>query len=176
MNIHDIEEEIRSCNECGKRGKAVPGEGNPKAGIMLVGEAPGKKESETGRPFVGRAGKYLDRLLGNAGIKRKEIYITSPVKRYPGKRRPTKEEIRHGTKHLEKQIKAVSPEIIVLMGNVAAQALLPEEKIESTKDHGRMIKKGGRNYLITVHPAAAMRFPRLQKMIESDFRKLKELT
>jgi len=163
--------EIERCAQCkkGKTGLPVPGEGDEHAKVMFIGMAPGKEEAKTGRPFVGRSGKLLTELLESIGIRRKDVYITSPVKYYPGNRNLKKSEIRHGTVHLLKQIKAVSPGIIVLMGNVAVQALLPDEKIRVTKDHGRFIGK----YFITFHPAAALRFPRIRRIMEKDFNRLK---
>jgi DNA polymerase len=172
MGLDSIGKEIRNCSKCKGIGKPVPGEGPDDARIVLVGMAPGKKESETGRPFVGRSGTFLDKMLEKAGINRDEVYITSPVKYYPGDRNLRKEEISHGASHLKKQIDIIEPEIIVLMGAVAAKALLPDENIKVTDDHGRTFRKDGIMYIITFHPAAGMRFPEMGKMMESDFRKL----
>lgn len=157
------------CKECkkGKYGLPVIGEGSPNARIMFVGEAPGKEESKTGRPFVGRSGRLLTKMLHDIGIERKDVYITSPVKYYPGKRRLRKEEIIHGAMHLRKQIEEISPEIIVLMGKTAVTALMDED-IKVTRDHGKFFGR----FFITFHPAAALRFPKIMRLMENDLRKL----
>lgn len=175
--LRRIAGEIKRCSECrrNKSGLPVPGEGNPDARIMLVGEAPGPEESKTGRPFVGRSGKFLDRMLGLIGIERGDVFITSPVKYYPGRRAPTKEEVEHGSIHLKKQVEVISPEIVVLLGNVAVKAAFPEEKISLKKMHGKKIESRGRIYFVTFHPSAAMRFPEIRKFMEEDFRKLKRI-
>lgn len=179
--LKDIAREIKRCVECrkGKQGLPVPGEGPPHAKLMFVGMAPGKEEAETGRPFIGRSGKLLTRMLKSVGIDRKKVYVTSPVKYYPGNRRLYKAEIEHGARHLRKQIDAISPKIIVLMGNVAVKALLPDKKPSAMKDHGKIIrKKIGRKeiiYFLTFHPAAALRFKRIRMLMKKDFLKLKAL-
>jgi len=168
-----IAEEIKRCKECkkGKYGLAVPGEGNPNAKIVFVGEAPGYTESKTGRPFIGRAGKFLTKLLNSVGIKRENVFITSPVKYYPGRRAPTKKEIMHGMLHTRKQIEIIDPRVIVLLGKVAIFAFLGDKKISEI--HGKVIKKD-RIYFPTFHPSAAMRFPKIKKLMEADFKKLKK--
>ena len=97
---HDIEHCV-ICKE-GKSGKAVPGEGNPDADVVFLGEAPGKTEALTGRPFVGRSGKLLRGLIADAGLKDKEVFITSPVKYLPDRGTPTTQDIAHGRFHLLK--------------------------------------------------------------------------
>jgi uracil-DNA glycosylase family 4 len=171
-----ITQEIKNCKECqkDKSGKAVPGEGNPGAKIVFVGEAPGATEAKTGRPFVGPSGKYLTGLLTSIGINRKEVYITSPVKYFPGRRAPTSKEIEHGRVHLLKQLKIIKPKIIVLLGNVAMQAVLGE-KLKVFKNHGQVIKKDKTYYFLTFHPSAARRFTRVRLLMEKDFHKLQQL-
>ncbi|MEK7166392.1 MAG: uracil-DNA glycosylase [Patescibacteria group bacterium] len=173
----DLAKEIEECHECKKDtlGMAVPGEGNPDAKIAFIGEAPGKTEAETGRPFVGRSGKLLRSLIREVGLTEKEVYITSPVKRLPKKGTPTDKQITHGRKHLIKQLQVINPEIIVLLGSVAVRAIL-DEKLPVLKRHGEIVKKNGRNYFLTLHPAAAIRFVKFKKIIISDFAKLKPLT
>lgn len=185
-SLSAIAREIKRCTECkrGKSGRAVPGEGNPRARVMFVGEAPGREEAKTGRPFVGRSGKFLTGLLASIGVDRKEVFITSPVKYYPASagrnplrrakargRAPTDREIRHGKIHLEKQIAAIQPRIIVLMGRVAHKALLGDVKI--SRVHGKTMRRDGLLYFSTFHPAAALRFPRVKRLIKKDFKKLK---
>lgn len=174
--LQRISSEIENCTECrkGKSGKAVPGEGNPEAEIIFIGEAPGSEEAKTGRPFVGRSGKYLTNLLSSIGIDRKDVYITSPVKYFPGRRVPNPKEIEHGKTHLLKQLAVIKPGLIVLLGNVACRALLGKGCLIS-KIHGQTIENGGIIYFPTFHPAAAIRFIRFRFLIEQDFQKLKNL-
>jgi len=173
--LTEIKEEIENCEECkkNKSGLLVPGEGSPNAKIMFIGEAPGIEESKTGRPFVGRAGKFLTKLLNSIGVKREKIFLTSPVKYYPGKRALTNKEIEHGKNHLLKQIKVINPKLIVLLGNVALKALDLDIKISEI--HGKVIRNRNMVCFPTFHPAAAMRFPKIKKLMEKDFKKLKNI-
>lgn len=167
--LRQIAEEIEGCRLCKKDsiGIAVPGEGNPNAKVMFVGEAPGKTEAATGRPFVGRSGKYLRLLIKNANLKEEEVYITSPVKYLPKRGTPTPAQIEHGRTHFLKQIEVIDPQILVLLGSVAAQGVLGR-KIPVMKEHGT-------TYFLTIHPAAALRFTKFRKIIEGDFLRLKKL-
>ncbi|MGC8812183.1 MAG: uracil-DNA glycosylase [Candidatus Aenigmatarchaeota archaeon] len=176
MDLEEIKKEIEECKECKKNkyGLPVPGEGNPNADIMFLGMAPGIEESKTGRPFVGKAGKFLNKLLVSIGIKREEIFITSPVKYYPGKRAPTDEEIKHGMLHTWKQIEIIKPKLIVLLGNVAVEGIL-NRKLKVSEIHGKLLKKDGMLIFPTFHPSAAMRFPRIRKLMEEDMKKLKRI-
>jgi len=175
--LEKISEEIKNCEECkrNKFGLAVPGEGNPNAKIMLLGESPGPTESKVGRPFVGRSGRFLTEILDLIGIKREEVFITSPLKYYPGRRAPTTEEIRHGMLHTTKQIEIINPKLIVMLGNVALKALFPNEKFKVSEIHGKPIRKNGRIYFPTFHPSAARRFPKVREKMIKDFEKLKLL-
>jgi len=175
-DLEKIAKEIEECEECKKDkfGLPVPGEGNPNAKIMFLGEAPGVEESKTGKPFVGKSGKFLNKLLESIGIKREEVFITSPVKYYPGKRAPTDEEISHGMIHTSKQIEVINPKIIVLLGNVAIKGTLGKD-YKISEIHGKPIKKDKRIYFPTFHPSAARRFPKIRKPMEEDMKKLKVL-
>jgi uracil-DNA glycosylase len=169
--------EIAACEICreGKVGLAVAGEGNPYAEIAFIGEAPGKEEAKIGRPFIGRSGRFLRSLIREIGLEEKEVFITSPVKYLPRRGTPTKTDIAHGRTHLLQQLSIIDPKIIVLLGSVASLAVLDRE-VAVSQEHGKMIKKGNKTYLITFHPAAAMRFPKIRKEFQEDFKKLKELT
>lgn len=171
-----IAEEIENCKICQKDsiGKAVPGEGNPNADVALIGEAPGRKESETGRPFVGRSGQFLRSTLEEIGIKPEDIYITSPVKFLPRRGTPSKEQIQHGKVHFDKQMEVIDPRVMVLMGKVAIYGVLGDE-IPILKRHGEVIEKDGKRYLITIHPAAAIRFKKFRSVFTGDLLKLKNL-
>lgn len=174
--LESIAGEIKKCRKCRKNtsGLPVPGEGNPNARIMFIGEAPGRQEALSGRPFVGRSGKLLTKLIEEIGIKRNDVYITSPVKYYPGQRAPTRAEIEHGKIHLKAQIGIIKPKLIVLLGNTALTALLDKD-FKVTKDHGKVIYKNNISFFVTFHPAAALRFPKNLSLIKKDFRKLKNL-
>ncbi len=174
--LAEIGREIERCVACkrGKTGKPVPGEGNPNAKIVFIGEAPGREEAKTGRPFVGRAGKLLRSLIKEIGLSEKEVYITNPVKYLPKRGTPAKTDIEHGKIHLQKQLDVINPKLVVLLGNVAQQAFF-EKKIPIVKSHGSVIEKDSRRYFITIHPSAAIRFKKFKKILESDFKKLKLL-
>lgn len=175
-NLDKIAKEIDNCEVCkiGKSGKAVPGEGSPNARIVFVGEAPGRIEALTGRPFVGRSGQFLRVLIRKIGLKEDEIFITSPVKYLPDRGTPSSKDIEHGKSHLIKQLEIINPKIIVLMGSVACYGVL-HEKISTVKMHGKVALRNGLIHVITVHPAAANRFPKIREMFEEDFNKLKIL-
>ncbi|RLG16093.1 uracil-DNA glycosylase [Candidatus Pacearchaeota archaeon] len=154
---------LKSCKKyplCKQCKNIVVGEGNIKAKIMLIGQNPGKEEDKTGRPFVGKSGKYLNKVLSKNKIKREEIYITSVVKcKTPNNRKPTQKEIEFFMPFLIKQIKLIKPKIIVLMGRVTLKTPIYKD-----------IK-----YIKTYHPAAAMRFPKIKKKFEGDFKVLGRL-
>jgi DNA polymerase len=174
--LRKIAEEISHCRLCrkGGTGKAVPGEGNPDARIVFIGEAPGREEAKTGRPFVGRSGKLLRQAIRDIGLDESKVFITSPVHYLPDLGTPSKEMIHHGREHLFEQLSVIKPDMIVLLGNSACVALL-DGRVEITKEHGTLVKKGGRTYFITVHPAYAVRFTKGKEMLFSDFAALKNL-
>jgi uracil-DNA glycosylase len=171
-----IAEEIERCRSCkkGGTGKAVPGEGSADARVVFVGEAPGREEAKTGRPFIGRSGKLLRQAIRDIGLVEADVFITSPVHYLPDRGTPSKEMIHHGRKHFFEQLAVINPDMIVLLGNSACVAML-DEKVEITKKHGTLVKKDGRTYFVTVHPAYAIRFAKGKKMLLSDFTKLKRL-
>jgi DNA polymerase len=138
---------------------------------MFIGEAPGKKEDLQGKPFVGHAGKVLDRALLNSGIKRSEVFLTSVVKcRPPNNRVPRPGEIHSCLNaHLRRQIRLIDPEIICLLGTTATRALLGLSLLKAVR--GRLIVKG-RRYFATYHPAAAGRSRSWNNLFEADIRKL----
>jgi len=176
IEIKKLDREINNCRKCPLRKtakKAVPGEGPASAKILLIGEAPGREEDLTGRPFVGRAGKLLDQLLKEAGIKREEIFITSVIKHRPPKnRKPATTEIKSCLPYLERQLKIINPRKIILLGGVAFSVFFPKEKLKDSK--GRLIKKYGKEFFIVYHPAAGLRSTRTKKILEKDFKKIRE--
>jgi uracil-DNA glycosylase family 4 len=177
--LDKIAKEIENCKICkvGKGGKAVPGEGNPDADVVFVGEAPGRQEAATGRPFIGRSGQLLRNLIRGIGLDDvKDVYITSPVKYLPDRGTPTSADIAHGRIHLMKQFAIIQPKFVMLLGRVAAEGVLGK-KVKVATEHGQIIdKKEGIKYFLTLHPAAALRFPlKYKPPLEEDFKKLQKL-
>ncbi len=151
--------------------RLVPGEGRLDAKIMLIGQAPGANEDEELRPFIGRSGKLLDSLLKKAKISRRRAYITSVVQFFPPKNRmPTREEVALCKPFLIRQLELVRPRYVVTLGNLSSSTMLGIGEVE--KNHGRLVEKGGIDYLITFHPAAALRFKENYGLMLDDFRKL----
>jgi len=130
--LEKLAAEVRQCRKCGLgslRTNAVPGEGNPKARIVIVGEGPGADEDAQGRPFVGRAGQLLDKIIAAMGLKRSDVYICNVLKcRPPGNRDPAAEEIISCLPYLQRQLELINPQIIVAMGAYAARSLLNTNK------------------------------------------------
>jgi DNA polymerase len=143
---------------------------------MLVGEAPGAREDECGRPFVGMSGDFLDDLLANVGIDRQGIYITSVIKcRPPENRDPRQDELETCIPAwLHDQIEIIDPQIIVVLGGVAFRALF-DERTPLKDVHGEVRERDGRRWMITYHPASGMRFPDPNERIYEDFRTLAEM-
>lgn len=172
--LAEIAEKIGVCRICRRAssGKPVPGEGSTEANIVFLGEAPGRTEAATGRPFVGRSGKLLRSMIASIGLKEADVFITSPVKYLPDRGTPSKEQIVHGRIHLYKQLDIINPKIIVLLGKTAVTAML-DRSSAILQEHGTIIKRGGRTYVVTLHPAAVLRFPKYRHIMESDFKKLR---
>ena len=170
-----LQETIAACKLCPlflSRNLAVPGSGPVRARIMLVGEAPGREEDLKGLPFVGRAGRLLDRALSEAGLKREEIFITSVIKcRPPENRKPKRKEIEQCLPYLQAQIDAIQPRIVCLMGNTAIQAVLGVQGV--TVLRGQILSD---RFLVTYHPAAVLRNRNLMPDFVSDLRKAKMLS
>lgn len=175
--ISKIAQEVSICTNCAlheSRKKSVPGEGPANAEIMFIGEGPGFHENEQGRPFVGAAGKFLDQLLAQAGVTRADVFIGNVVKcRPPGNRDPLTEELAACDIHLEAQIKAINPSIIVTLGRFSMNKFIPGAKISAI--HGQMRKVGDRFVIPMFHPAAALHQAALKPAILADFAKLPEL-
>ncbi len=174
--IELISQEIASCTRCplhGSRKNTVPGEGPPTARLMIIGEAPGAYEDETGRPFVGRSGELLTKLLSEIGISRDEVFITSVLKcRPPRNRTPRQSEMAACMPHLHRQIEAIDPAVIMLVGGVAISALIGPWRLSEA--HGRFYEANGRKFFMTYHPAAALRFPKTAEVIRKDLQALRE--
>lgn len=170
-SIELLAAKIRTCKKCGLhsvRKRAVPGEGPLAATYMFVGEGPGFHEDDTGKPFVGRSGNLLDDLLLEAGLDRREVFITNIVKcRPPGNRDPSKDEISECSPYLRQQIELVDPRVIVTLGRFSMAQWFPDDKI--SKIHGKAQWFRGRIVVPMYHPAAALHRPGLKNVIKADF-------
>ena|SRR5688572_3210575 len=156
----------------------VPGEGNPDADIVFIGEAPGKKEDLTGRPFIGAAGKFLEEMLEMAGMHRDDVFITSILKyRPPNNRDPEKAEKEAFWPYMVRQLMVIKPRIVVTLGRHSMEYFLPDRKISQA--HGRVIPKlfGDQQLMVMpmYHPAAALYNTSLRQMLVDDFMKLPKL-
>jgi len=174
--LEKLNREIRNCKKCRLwklRKNTVPGAGPVNAKIMIVGQAPGAEEDKIGRPFVGRAGKFLNQLLKLAEIKREKIFLTAPVHCFPPKnRKPSKQEIKACLPYFKKQIEIINPEKFILLGEIAFSVFFPNKKLGDYR--GKLVKKDGREYFVTYHPAAGIRFQKFRKILEKDFKKIGE--
>ena len=178
QKLERLAKQIKVCTKCElhrSRKEAVPGEGPTQAEIMFIGEGPGARENEAGRPFVGASGKFLDQLLEQAGVTRADVWITNVVKcRPPGNRDPLPDEVEICTSnYLQHQIKIVDPSIIVTLGRFSMSLFFKGAKI--TQIHGQMRKVGDRFVIAMFHPAAALHNLSLKPEIMADFAKLPEL-
>jgi uracil-DNA glycosylase len=173
-----IAEEIRGHVPCGfaiceQATNLVPGEGSATAVVMLVGEAPGAREDETGRPFVGGAGRLLDNVLAEAALERADVFITNVVKaRPPGNRDPKTDEVAHHRPWLDAQLEVIAPALVVPLGRHALARFAPDLKISEA--HGRVVQRDGLTLFPMYHPAAAMRSTRLRTAMAEDARALRE--
>jgi DNA polymerase len=173
---------VAACTRCRLaqgRTQVVFGSGSPSADLMFVGEAPGFHEDKQGLPFVGQAGKLLERLLAGIGLERRDVYIANVLKcRPPGNRDPQPEEIESCEPHLFRQIELIQPVVIATLGNFATK-LLSGRPTGITRVHGQeqATTIAGRRLLLypLYHPAAALYTPAMLKVLESDFARLPEL-
>ncbi len=165
----------KKCNLCNGRTNVVFGDGNGNADIMFIGEGPGYNEDKQGVPFVGAAGKLLDKMLNAIGLKRSDIYIANIVKcRPPNNRNPLEEESKQCIEYLRWQVKIINPKIIVCLGAVSARHIIsPDFRI--TKQRGQWIKKGRFHIMPTYHPAALLRDANKKKYAWEDFKAIKEM-
>lgn len=176
QELKKLEEEIAgnlSLPLCGSA-NLVFGEGNIDCAVMFIGEAPGENEDRLRRPFVGRGGQLLDRMIESIGWKRPEVYITNIVKRRPPQNRdPLPEEIEAYKPYLTRQIAIINPKVIVTLGRFSMNYFLPEAKI--TRDHGKVFNIEGRIIFPVYHPAAALRSTDMMDTLTEDFKKLPDV-
>lgn len=158
--LNDIADAVQGCRACSLYATAthaVPGEGNPKAGLVCVGEAPGANEDATGRPFVGRAGELLTRILAAINLRREDVFICNVLKhRPPGNRNPLPIEVAACSPYLLRQLQLIQPRVVVAWGTFAAQTLL-ETKLPIGKLRGQIHRYYGIPLVVTYHPAALLR-------------------
>ncbi|KXG78443.1 uracil-DNA glycosylase [Thermotalea metallivorans] len=183
MKKERLESLERQCREESAE-PIVFGEGDGDAKLVLVGEAPGAKEIELGRPFVGQAGKNLDEFLEILGLKREDIYITNVVKIRPYKinektgrksnRTPNKNEIEKYGKYMEEEIRTIQPKVVVTLGNVSLRAVLKDQKATIGKMHGKPIAYEGYYIFPLYHPASVIYNQELKKTYIEDLHKLKD--
>jgi uracil-DNA glycosylase len=175
-------EAVSGCTRCRLaqgRTQVVFGAGNAHADLMFVGEAPGFHEDKQGLPFVGQAGKLLEKLLAQIGLTRSDVYIANVLKcRPPGNRDPQPDEIEACESHLFRQIELIEPTVVATLGNFATK-LLSGRQVGITKVHGQEQETtlGGRKVLLypLYHPAAALYTPTMLKILEADFARLPDL-
>jgi len=183
--LESIAEEVRGCEKCPLskgRLKAVPGSGSGKSGIVFVGEGPGREEDKQGLPFVGAAGKFLDELLGEIGMGRRDVFITNIVKcRPPENRDPLPEEVEICTdSYLWRQLDLLAPKLLITLGRHAMHRFLPPDK-KISEVHGQLFKlespRSGRafNILPLYHPAAALYKGDMRGVLKADFVKIPKL-
>ena len=174
--LKEVAGQVAVCEKCVlhfSRKKAVPGEGPVNAEILFIGEGPGFYENEQGRPFVGQAGKFLEDLLGQIGLKREQVFITNVVKcRPPQNRDPLPDELAACAGYLERQIEALNPRLIVTLGRFSMAKFLPNARISDV--HGQAAWVRGRLVVPMYHPAAALHQPSLKPQVEKDFMHLPE--
>lgn len=173
-SLEKITSEVVGCQLCKlsrSRKNAVPGDGQTSAKVIFIGEAPGKKEDEKGKPFVGIAGRILDKALQKVGIERSQVFVTNIVKcRPPANRVPEDDERTACRSYLDRQISLIAPRIVCLLGVSAYSAILGGKSI--VENRGKIIEKSGQKYLITIHPAAAIYNRNLLHMLEDDLSSL----
>lgn len=178
--LKKIANELTKCQRCPLYKPAtnpVPGNGNPQATIMLVGEAPGFWEDQKGIPFCGAAGKLLDELLVSINLDREKVFVTNMLKhRPPGNREPLPEEIESCRPFLDRQIEIIQPKVMVTLGRFSLAKFLPLGKITNDHGKGRILEYNGRRFIFIpmFHPAAALRGAEVERQLREDFKKILE--
>lgn len=172
-SLSQVAAEIRGCTRCRlaeTRTQAVPGEGPLHAPLMLIGEAPGAKEDASGRPFQGASGRFLDHELEALGVHRAQVFVTSVNKcRPPDNRNPRPDEMRACAGYLDRQLALIAPQVVLAMGGVAARRLHPQATGARVSDlRAKPAEVAGARLLVTLHPAAAMRFPSQRQPFRTD--------
>jgi len=174
QELETIKQNVINCTKCDlckTRTNSVPGKGNFKSDVIFVGEAPGRNEDESGKPFVGVAGTKLSMALEEAGISREAVYITNVVKCRPPKNRvPNTDERNTCQEYLKQEISIIKPKIICILGNTAFNSILGGSEI--TKFRGKIVRKDNQMYFLTIHPAATIYNQGLIDVLKADIVKL----
>lgn len=177
--LQKLNDQMSKCSDCVLRTgckNVVPGEGPAEAEIMFIGEAPGAKEDELGRPFVGAAGKFLNEMLSLINLQREDVYIANVVKcRPPGNRDPLPEEVAACWPWLLEQIKIIQPKLVVTLGRHSMGRFLPNAKISEI--HGKAMRKelegvGKQVFYTLYHPAAALYNGSMREVLIKDFKRI----
>lgn len=175
VDLAEVAENVLVCTRCKlceSRKLAVPGEGNPCARLMWIGEGPGADEDRFGRPFVGRAGQLLDRIIASMGMARQDTFITNVVKcRPPANRVPEPDEVTACVPYLARQIELIQPQIIVILGATALKALI-DPGASITRMRGNWLERGGIRIMPTFHPAALLRDPSKNRPVWADMKQV----
>jgi len=178
ITLEDVRKELGDCKRCKlHRGRKtiVFGEGNERATLMLIGEGPGYDEDVQGRPFVGRAGQLLTKILQSINLQREEVYIANIIKcRPPQNRNPEPDEIQSCSPFLMKQIQVIQPKIICALGAFSAQTLLKTD-VKITALRGKFYDLEGIKVIPTYHPAFLLRNPERKREVWEDMKKIAEL-
>lgn len=169
--------EIAACEKCRLshmgRLHTVPGEGDPQAKLMFIGEGPGQEEDRQGRPFVGPSGMLLTAMIEAIGLKRQDVYIANIVKcRPPGNRNPLPEEAEACLPYLRAQFALIRPKIVVLLGKVACTYTVGN--ISVMREHGNWVERKGVYFMPTFHPSALLRDPSLKRAAWEDLKKVRD--
>jgi DNA polymerase len=171
--LAEVAAEVRVCTKCDlyrNTKNGVPGEGNPSAEVMFIGEGPGYHEDRQGKPFVGPAGSFLNELLASIGLDRTKVFITNVVKhRPPENRDPLPEEIAACAGYLDRQIEAINPRVIVTLGRYSMAKFFPGARISQI--HGQAKVVDGRLVVAMYHPAAALHQAALRQTVVDDFKR-----
>lgn len=179
LKIHKYWHKKNKCELKNIATQPVFGDGNPKSKIVFIGEAPGKDEDLQGKPFVGRAGKFLNEMLEIIKLKREDVYITNTVKyRPPNNRDPKPEEIRECWPWLCDEINFIKPKVIIFLGRHSLNRFFPEEKI--SKVHGKLLHRKIKDlkteyFLPLYHPAAALYNGSMKEILIKDFKKIPKI-
>jgi uracil-DNA glycosylase family 4 len=178
QNAQELHDNIKDCKNCQLghlRKNFVFGSGNPNADIMIIGEAPGKDEDEQGKPFVGRAGQLLTKILEAINFKREDVFICNILKcRPPGNRDPEKQEVAECEPYLQKQIELINPEFILVLGRIALNTLM-KGNYKMGEMRGKVLEYHGKKMLVTYHPAALLRNPNWKRSTWEDVQKLRKM-
>ena len=175
MTLDELHTECRKCQKCRLRATAtqvVPGEGNPKAEIMFIGEGPGENEDREGRPFCGAAGRLLDEMIASIGLKREDVFIANMIKcRPPENRDPLPDELAACSPWLEQQIKLIKPKVVVTLGRFSMAKMLPGAKISEV--HGKVYENASFIIIPLYHPAVGLYKASMKETLLHDFKSIK---